>query len=350
VARVPSPDAGPFQHCDAALARADELAARGDILDAIDELVRANRAHADARIELRLGELRHAAFAGIEHSGGFPEWPPSPVPRVEANGIIPELAPGELRADAVREAILRHGCVAVRSLLDPARVAQLVDGIDQAFATWAGLRRPFAKPTGSPWFDPLPLDTEEKESLRRTWVTNGAGILTIDSPRMLFLLLETLDEVGLHDVAAAYLGERPALSANKCTLRRVPVDSNAGWHQDGAFLGRGIRALNIWLSLSHCGAEAPTLDVLPRRLDDIVETGTGGSYFDWAVGPDIVATLARETPVIRPSFGPGDVLLFDDMLLHQTAADATMSRPRYAIETWCFAPSHYPEGHVPVVW
>ncbi|MGH8978553.1 MAG: phytanoyl-CoA dioxygenase family protein, partial [Acidimicrobiia bacterium] len=122
------------------------------------------------------------------------------------------------------------------------------------------------------------------------------------------------------------------------------------WHQDGAFLGRGIRALNIWLSLSHCGTDAPSLDILPRRLDDIVETGTHGSYFDWAVGPELVEELARETPVVRPAFGPGDVLLFDDMLLHRTATDPSMSRARYAIETWCFAPSHYPEGHVPLVW
>jgi ectoine hydroxylase-related dioxygenase (phytanoyl-CoA dioxygenase family) len=196
----------------------------------------------------------------------------------------------------------------------------------------------------------LPLDDESKASLGRTWVTNGAGLLTVDSPRMLFTLLDTFERVGLHEAVSEYLGERPVMSANKCTLRRVPVETNAGWHQDGAFLGRGIRALNIWLALSDCGVDAPSLDIVPRRFDDIVATGTHGSYFDWAVGPGLIEELARETPVARPVFGPGDVLMFDDMLLHRTATDATMTRPRYAIETWFFAASHYPEGHVPVVW
>ena len=45
-----------------------------------------------------------------------------------------------------------------------------------------------------------------------------------------------------------YLGERPALSANKCTLRRVPVDTATNWHQDGAFLGEEMRTLNLWLA------------------------------------------------------------------------------------------------------
>ena len=36
-------------------------------------------------------------------------------------------------------------------------------------------------------------------------------------------------------------GERPALSANKATLRRVPVKTSTDWHQDGAFLGQDIR-------------------------------------------------------------------------------------------------------------
>jgi hypothetical protein len=350
VARVPfqGVEQRPSRHDDVHLA--DELVAQGHVLEAIDALTRANRAHPDAAVELRLAELRHAAFGALDPSAGFPAWPPPGPPRRAAGRTIPELDVDELHSEAVREAILQHGCVLVRELVGPAQVALLVDGIDRAFDTWASLRRPFARATGSPWFDPLPLDQASKESLGRTWVTDGAGILTVDSPRMLFLLLETFGMLGLHGLASAYLGERPALSANKCTLRRVPVETNAGWHQDGAFLGRGIRALNIWLSLSHCGADAPSLDILPRRLDEIVETGTRGSYFDWAVGAELVEELARETPIVRPTFGPGDVLLFDDMLLHRTATDPAMSRARYAIETWCFAPSHYPEGHVPLVW
>jgi hypothetical protein len=166
---------------------------------------------------------------------------------------------------------------------------------------------------------------------------------------MLFELLDLLEETGLTDLVTAHLGERPALSANKCTLRRVPVESNTEWHQDGAFLGATAPTLNVWLSLSHCGVDAPGLDILPQRLDEVVATGTEGALFDWSVSPAVVADLATRTPCVRPRFQPGDALLFDQLLLHRTAVSPGMTRERHAIETWHFAPSRYPDGQIPIV-
>ena len=39
---------------------------------------------------------------------------------------------------------------------------------------------------------------------------------------------------------------------------------------------------------------------------------------------------------MRPVFAPGDALLFDELLLHRTAA-AARTQDRYAIESWFFA-------------
>ena len=52
---------------------------------------------------------------------------------------------------------------------------------------------------------------------------------------------------------------------------------------------------------------------------------------------------------MRPLFAPGDVLLFDHLFLHRTASEPTMTDTRYAIESWFFAPSAYPEKQVPIV-
>ena len=71
--------------------------------------------------------------------------------------------------------------------------------------------------------------------------------------------------------------------------------------------------------------------------------------FDWSVSPDIVDDVAREAPVVTPGFRAGDALLFDHLLLHRTAVEPGMTRERFAIETWHFAPSSYPEGQIPVV-
>ena len=106
----------------------------------------------------------------------------------------------------------------------------------------------------------------------------------------------------------------------------------------------------MWVALSDCGVDSPGIDLLPRRFDQIVETGTGGAIFDWAVGPAVVEHLAVDTPVVRPEFHAGDALLFDDLFLHRTGIEPTMTRPRYAIEAWFFAPSSYPAGQVPLVW
>ncbi len=68
------------------------------------------------------------------------------------------------------------------------------------------------------------------------------------------------------------------------------------------------------------------------------------------MGPETAAQEAGEVPVIRPVFQPGDALLFDELFLHRTATNEEMTRDRYALETWFFAPSCYPDDQVPFVW
>jgi hypothetical protein len=184
----------------------------------------------------------------------------------------------------------------------------------------------------------------------RQWVRGGGGVLTIESPRAAFDVLDTFTEIGLAEALSGYLGERPVLAAKKWTLRRVPIDSSTNWHQDGAFLGEGIRAVNVWISLTHCGDDAPGLDVVARRLDHIAPTGTEGAIFDWSVGEPVVEREAEGAPIMRPIFEAGDAVLFDDMFLHRTAVGPAMARERYAIESWFFAPSHYPGDQIPVTF
>jgi hypothetical protein len=57
------------------------------------------------------------------------------------------------------------------------------------------------------------------------------------------------------------------------------------------------------------------------------------------------AVIEQQFPgsLIRPAFAAGDALLLDHFLMHRTWRDAAMTKPRYAIESWFFAPSAYPE-------
>jgi ectoine hydroxylase-related dioxygenase (phytanoyl-CoA dioxygenase family) len=164
-------------------------------------------------------------------------------------------------------------------------------------------------------------------------------------------VIEALDEAGIGDVLTTYLGERPVLSVKKTSLRWATAGTDAiWWHQDGRFLGRDIRAVNVWIALSHCGVDAPSLDFVARRMDRIVETGTEGARHGWSVSDDVAARAASDATVVRPVFAPGDALLFDQLLLHRTGVSPTMTRDRLAVEAWCFAPSTFPAEQIPIVY
>jgi ectoine hydroxylase-related dioxygenase (phytanoyl-CoA dioxygenase family) len=138
------------------------------------------------------------------------------------------------------------------------------------------------------------------------------------------------------------------LSAKKSTLRKATPTSPTEWHQDGAFLGTGSRTVNAWVALTPCGIDAPGIDVFPQAFDHIVETGTDAALFDWSVSPEQADRVGSN--LVSPVFAPGDALLFDQMTLHRSAIDSSMTRDRYAIESWFFAPSRFPYAQVPILF
>ncbi len=312
-------------------------------------------AHADAHPEAddvlgHLVGLRHragAAKVAAARAAGL--GPRTPSVRAEATptGDLPEHRMADLDVDGLRDGLSRHGCVLVRGLLEPGEAAALARGVDgalDAFDAGDG-----ASP--SAWhahFTPQPGDY--RVGGRRSWVRASGAVWTADCPAMVHRLAELIEATGIGGLITEYLGERPVLSANKWTLRRVPLTAQAGWHQDGAFLGVGTRTINMWLALGDCGTDAPGLDLVPRRFDEVLPTGTDGAVFDWSVGEAVVHRAAGDVPISRPEFRAGDALLFDHLLLHSTAVTDAMTRERHAVETWFFAPSAYPEGQIPVAW
>jgi hypothetical protein len=319
-----------------ALRQADKLFARGDTTTAIELLMDANRSCRDPRIERRLVMMRFDGF----HAAQWPGVPPA-VPTDAADlfpgATIPEIGPDDFDVDHVWSGLLNHGSLLVRGLVGPEQIERLRSDIDRALDAYDVWRAGDA-PGAVPWFEPFPLETEHVE---RNFRRKSGAVIAADSPAALFDVIETFDAVGIRKVMNDFFGEPPALLAKKWSLRRVPHDRfDASWHQDGAFMGGDIRSLNVWLALSHCGDDAPGLDVVARRLDDIVPTGTEGTPLPWTVAPDVVERVAPGA-VVRPIFEPGDVLVFDHFNLHKTATEPHMIRDRYAIEAWFLAPSTY---------
>ena len=181
----------------------------------------------------------------------------------------------------------------------------------------------------------------------RPWIKEGGGVLATDSPMITFDMLDLFDRVGLNQLARDYLGEPPLLSVHKTTLRKADPSVGGAWHQDGAFMG-DVRALNLWLSLSRCGDESPGLDVVPRRLDQIVATATDDAVLDYQVSQAKAEETAGDKRITRPIFEPGDALFFDELFLHQTGSDPAMPKPRFAIESWFFGGSAFPGEYGPI--
>jgi hypothetical protein len=325
---------------------AARLEAQGRLLETIEFLTTANRADRNAEIETELVQLRHRAFAEMHSSKSREPWPPAadgPFPNT--NGP-PELSPRQLDGDAIARGILNHGCLIVRGLFGYRHVQRLLDDIDRAFDAREAAKSGAPVEETRPWFVPFRPGVGRPDTF-----DNRNHVRTVDSPGSLFDLREAFEDVGLGPSIASYMGERPALSVNKCELRRVPpAVGPVDFHQDGAFLGAGIRTVNVWLSLSHCGVEAAGMDIVPRRIKRVLPTGIDGAVMDWTLSPVTVTRELDDPPVVRPVFAPGDVLLFDELMIHRTANEPTMTATRYAAETWFFAPSVYPSHHLPLVF
>jgi hypothetical protein len=332
-----------------ALAEPTDDRSVGQIFDEIEALEDTNRSKRDREVERRLVRLRHRAGAKlVEEAGPKPEQPApdnDAMPSAEP-GSLPDLTPDQLTPKVLRAGMLRDGCVIVRGVVSREDALDLAQDIDRAFEERAkiydggSVRKPYYEE-----FEPDP----PYGLAERQWIRDTGGVLAADCPKVIFDLIELLKATGLRDVVTEYLGESAAMSMNKSTLRRAKPHEGGAWHQDGAFMG-DVRALNVWLSLSDCGDDAPGLNIVPRRIDHIVPTGTEGAAFDWSVSQQVAEEVAGESGPLQPIFEPGDVVLFDELCLHTTGLDPRMTKTRFAVESWFFGPSAFPSDYVPLAF
>jgi hypothetical protein len=333
---------------------------RGPTLDElyaqIEALSAENRRARDPELAGRVLELRHRAGLDLlDGDGEAAAAHPEPAFDRLPEGPLPEVAPQELTPELLRAAMLRSGCLLVRGLAEQDDVGRLVDGIDRAYEA-----REAAGSANGRYFEEFEPEPPYDIRFDRGVIRGGAALLAADSPRVMFDVLDCFERAGLRELAGDYLGERPAISVNKFLLRKVTpqvFDAStraegrkpSAWHQDGAFLG-DVQALNVWLSLSRCGDVAPGMDIVPRRLERIVPTGTEGAVFDWSASQAVAEEAAGDVGILRPIFDPGDALLFDELFLHSTAAEPEMQNMRYAVESWFFGPSRFPAKYAPLAF
>ena len=331
-----------------------DFASRGELSNSINHLQAIDRILPSKAVERELLKLRYLAFRErhIESqelsAASLATTQDEPTPyRTKADP--PELrvtTAEELSLERIARDIAAQGCVWVKGFLRPKRASYMKDAIDRMLADREDYQR-----TGKAtrWYTPFDAleSRPERRELAQHRVAMGMYPLSVfmaDSPAIFSAWIETIRKTGLGNLVEKYIGERPTISLSKTVMRRQPpMDHNNGWHQDGAFLGSHIKTLNVWVALTDCGETSPGLDILPRRIG-LMQTGTPGALFDWSVSEKLVEeTYPGEA--IRPKFEAGDALIFDQFFLHRTASSPEMNKDRYAIESWFFSPSQFPEKY-----
>jgi hypothetical protein len=311
-----------------------------------------NRRHRTAAIDEQLVRVRHGAFREFD-AAPLAAWPPAfedPFPDVE--GRPPEVSPAELSAAVLGGAIQHHGCLLVRGLFSSDRATQLIEDTDRAFKARVEAESGAALSETSPWYAPFTPDPDwpALADAQRNWVRDCGAMWIADSPAALFDVMECLAAAGVPELLHDYLGEPPAMSVNKGTLRRVRPGASGAWHQDGSFLGSGMRTVDVWVALSECGGDtsAPGLAMVPRRIDHVLATKLEGAASPIAVSKTDLLEVLQGKPPLRPTFAAGDALLFDELFLHCTGGTTDKTDERYALESWFFAPSAFPSMYVPM--
>ena len=321
--------------------------APADLRAEIERLAASNRARPDRGTERRLLALRHREGIRLLDAGaGEPAHPVPADDRLPESDTLPEIAAADVTPELLRAGILRDGCLLVRGLVGRDAALGLAHGIDRSFAErevgeGGGAAEPgyYEEFQPDPRFPPIAV---------REWVKMGGGVLAADSPLLSFEMLELFRAAGLPQLIEGYLGEPALMSVDKTTLRKADPSVAGAWHQDGKFMG-DVRSINLWLSLSRCGDEAPSLDIVPRRLEHIVSTATDEAVLSYQVSQQKAEEAAGDKPIVRPIFEPGDALFFDELFLHQTGSDPSMPNPRFAIESWFFGGSAFPAEYAPLV-
>ena len=176
-------------------------------------------------------------------------------------------------------------------------------------------------------------------------------LAAIDLPLLRHLFNNLHPEV--HCWTNNILHDSPACDFDQAWLRRQYAPSRYpmfhaphGWHQDGA-LGFNFGAaspsttepailpmVTCWIALNPCGVDAPGLEFVRRRIDQLLEPTE--------LTDSSVRTRFAPSEFWRPRLEPGDVLLFHGDVLHRTHVHSSMLNDRTSVELRFFSAAHPP--------
>ena len=252
-----------------------------------------------SQAEERLFQLRDLRVkAGLDTLSKPHSLPSNPCPPLcedpfpSTLGKIPEIDCKNLEIDKLAGAIRHHGALIVRNMVSTEFSEQTRNHIDKVMSD-AGdyfnrymkasprLRRQQARTNtdirdSSIWFLPFPKMHQQVDPKTIHMMLLTGAVWTFLSPKVAYEIMSCFSRLGLKDLLTQYFEEQPCVSFLKSTLRRVePLENPSDWHQDGAFMGSNIKSINLWIALTDCGegTSSPGMEIVPKRLDDVLPGG-----------------------------------------------------------------------------
>jgi Phytanoyl-CoA dioxygenase (PhyH) len=315
-----------------------------DALARIDRLVEANRRNRSTETDELLVKLRRDAASQVSSrdAGDIPE-PPSEDLFAGITGL-PEIDASRLTVAHLASGILHHGALLVRGVVGAKHLEIMTALLDKKEAS--------APPT--PNADDDESKRQQFSEAIRYKARKGLPRMMC-SPTAVYDIIEMYKEVGLGQTISEYLGERPVLHTERIRLTRHRGAAGLPWHQDAAFYCGVFYAVNVWLAISPCGADAPGLNVIPRRFDDVCGIKRGESLplpltYGERFTPELIREIADGHPVSDPDFRPGDALLFDELTMHRTSPGGWKVPYKDSAVTWFLAPSRVPAAATPLAF
>ena len=231
------------------------------------------------QVEERILQLRHTA--GLQLPPGPRTAPGNPEPAFELLATGPAClrpAPGELTPELLRAAVLRGGSLLVRGLVGPGTSPVWSRGWTarsrRARGRRVGRRTAPTTRSLSPTHDSIWGPSDHGSANERG--ACGRRLPEGHVRHARHLRAKRSSTSWLPSISASARRSR-STSAPFAGSGRRPARATASGTRTEPSSG-DVRALNVWLSLSHCGDVAPGLDIVPRRIDHVVPDRHRGGH------------------------------------------------------------------------
>jgi len=131
-----------------------------------------------------------------------------------------------------------------------------------------------------------------------------------------------------------FFPEQPQLRPEISWARQVAYDlrgSTVPFHQDFNAFGRFV--VNVWVPLIPCGRDAPGLELVARRLDELADTVPAEDQYDeLQIDESLIIERFGSESLVIPEFDRGDAVAFLGTTIHRTHITSEMSALRTSLE------------------